>query len=90
MMDQHTLSAVLLGVIILLSGMGLAYTQHTNRQLFIELQRQQAQRDKLEIEWELLRLEQSTLVTDSAVEGVARAKLDMQPPDPNTVLYVTP
>jgi cell division protein FtsL len=81
---------VLLTVAILVSGVGLAYTQHTNRQQFIQLQKLQTERDTLEIEWELLQLEQSTLVTDIAVEERARTRLNMRIPDPGEVLYIAP
>lgn len=89
-MKSRTLLVALLTCVILGSGLGVVYTQHANRQLFIQLQKLQAERDHLEIEWELLRLEQSTLVTDAAVEEVARTRLNMHTPDPSAVLYVTP
>ncbi|MDG4554038.1 MAG: cell division protein FtsL [Candidatus Competibacter sp.] len=79
-----------LAVAILGSGVGVVYTEHANRQLFIELQKLQAERDNLEIEWELLQLEQSTLVTDAVIEQTARTRLNMLIPDPGAVLYITP
>ena len=81
---------VLLAGAVLASGVGVVYTQHANRQLFIEFQKLQAERDQLEIEWELLQLEQSTLVTDIAVEEAARVRLNMRIPDPGEVLYIAP
>jgi cell division protein FtsL len=72
------------------SGVGVIYTQHANRQLFVQLQKLQAERDNLEVEWELLQLEQSTLVTNVAVEETARMRLNMVTPDPGEVLYITP
>ena len=72
------------------SGVGVIYTQHANRQLFIQLQKLQAERDDIEIEWESLQLEQSTLVTDAVVEEMARKRLKMLIPDPGEVLYITP
>ena len=72
------------------SGVGVIYTQHANRQLFIQVQKLQAERDSLDVEWELLQLEQSTLVTDAAVEKVARMRLNMLTPDPGEVLYIPP
>ena len=81
---------IVLTVVVLISGVGLVYTQHTNRQLFIEWQTLQTERDNLEIEWELLQLEQSTLVTEVAVEETARTRLNMHIPAPATVLYITP
>lgn len=89
-MKNQTLLIALLACAVLGSGIGVAYTQHANRQLFIQLQKLQAERDHLEIEWELLRLEQSTLVTDAAVEEVARTRLNMRPPDSSAVLYIAP
>ena len=88
-----TSQILLVGVLasaVLGSGLGVVHIQHTNRQLFIELQKLQKERDHLEIEWELLRLEQSTLVTDAAVENVARTRLNMLIPNPNEVFYITP
>ena len=81
---------VLLAGAVLASGVGVVYTQHTNRQQFIQLQKLQAERDQLEIEWELLQLEQSTLVTDIAVEETARTRLQMRIPGPGEVLYIAP
>ncbi|MFO1370993.1 MAG: cell division protein FtsL [Candidatus Competibacteraceae bacterium] len=89
-MKSQTLLIVLLTVGVLASGVGLVYTQHTNRQRFIQVQKLQAERDSLEVEWEQLQLEQSTLVTDVAVEEVARKRLNMLTPDPGEVMYITP
>ncbi|MDS4032290.1 MAG: cell division protein FtsL [Candidatus Contendobacter sp.] len=79
-----------LTVAVLGSGLGVVYTQHVNRRLFIEWQKLQVERDALEVEWELLRLEQSTLVTDAAVETVARTRLNMLTPNPGAILYIAP
>lgn len=89
MKSQVLLVVALVGA-VLGSGIGVVYTQHINRRLFIEWQKLQAERDNLEVEWELLRLEQSTLVTDAAVEAVARTRLNMLAPDPGAILYIAP
>lgn len=89
MKSQFLLVAVLIAA-VLASGVGVVYTQHVNRRLFVEWRKLQAERDNLEVEWELLRLEQSTLVTDAAVEAVARARLNMLVPDPGAILYIAP
>jgi cell division protein FtsL len=52
-------------------------------------QKLQAERDDLEVEWELLQLEQSTLVTDAAIEDSADA-VEYAHPDPGEVLYIYP
>ena len=89
MKGQVLLVAALTGA-VLASGVGVVYTQHTNRRLFIEWRKLQAERDTLEVEWELLKLEQSTLETDAAVEVVARTRLNMVTPDPGAILYIAP
>ncbi len=89
-MNGQILLVGVLASAVLGSGVGVVHIQHANRQLFIELQRLQKERDRLEIEWELLRLEQSTLITDAAVENVARQRLNMVIPDPSEVFYIAP
>jgi cell division protein FtsL len=89
MNGQFLMVALLTGT-VLGSGVGVVYTRHANRQLFVQLQKLQAERDSLAVEWELLQLEQSTLVTDSAVEETARKRLNMLTPDPSEVLYIKP
>ena len=89
-MKSGILLIVVLAGAVLGSGVGVVYTQHANRQLFIQLQKLQAERDDIEIEWESLQLEQSTLVTDAVVEEMARKRLKMLIPDPGEVLYIAP
>lgn len=89
-MKSQFLLIVLLAGTVLGSGVGVVYTRHANRQFFLQLQKLQAERDNLEVEWELLQLEQSTLVTDAAVEEMARKRLNMSTPDPGDVLYIKP
>ena len=89
-MKGQVLWVAVLIAAVLASGVGVVYTQHVNRRLFVEWRKLQAERDNLEVEWELLRLEQSTLVTDAAVEAVARTRLNMITPDPGAILYIAP
>ena len=89
-MKGQVLWVAVLIAAVLASGVGVVYTQHVNRRLFVEWRKLQAERDALEVEWELLRLEQSTLVTDAAVEAVARTRLNMVTPDPGAILYIAP
>lgn len=89
-MKKEVLLVALLAAAVLASGIGVVYTRHVNRQLFIQLQKLHVERDNLEVERELLQLEQSTLVTDAAVEDTARKRLNMLTPDPSEVFYITP
>lgn len=89
-MKHQTLLIVLLTVLVLGSGIGVVYTQHRNRQLFIQWQKIQADRDQIDSDWELLQLEQSTLVTNIAIQDAARNRLNMHNPDPGAVQYIAP
>ncbi|MFO1430382.1 MAG: cell division protein FtsL [Candidatus Competibacteraceae bacterium] len=75
-------------LLVLCSGTGLVYSEHQSRQLFIELQGLQARRDELNIDWELLKLEESTLNTALMIDQAAHDRLHMLLPDPASVVYV--
>jgi cell division protein FtsL len=87
-MSGYSRFILLLLILVLLSGIGLVYSQHQSRQLFIELQGLQARRDELNIDWELLKLEESTLNTALMVDQTAHDRLHMLLPDPASVVYV--
>jgi cell division protein FtsL len=87
-MSSYSQIILLLLILVLLSGTGLVYSQHQSRQLFIELQGMQARRDELNIDWELLKLEESTLNTALMVDQAAHDRLHMLLPDPAGVFYV--
>ncbi|HAO34159.1 MAG TPA: cell division protein FtsL [Candidatus Competibacter sp.] len=89
-MKAQLLTVLVLAGAVLASGVGVVYTRHVNRQFFIQLQKLQAERDTLDVEWESLQLEQSTLVMDAAVEEKARQRLNMMIPDPADVFYIKP
>lgn len=80
----------LIFVMVLTSAVAVVYTKHLTRRLFIELQDLQARRDELEIEWGRLQLEQSALTTHSRLERLARERLNMQLPAPETTVVVQP
>lgn len=89
MNKSNVIAAVLLVVAILGSGLGLVYTKHVSRELFIEWQSLRVQEQELDIEWEMLQLEQSTLAAEVVVDHAARVRLGMEVPDPGAVVYVT-
>ena len=74
----------------LASAAGAVYCTHRQRERFVELERLNAQRDNLEIEWGQLQLEQSAWSTHAFVESVARAKLHMSNPPPQDIRLVSP
>ncbi|TLY63849.1 MAG: cell division protein FtsL [Gammaproteobacteria bacterium] len=79
MMDRKMLAIAvpLLWVAALGSAAGAIYCKHRAREMFVELERLNARRDNLEIEWGQLQLEQSAWSTHAFVERVASTKLHM-------------
>ena len=72
------------------SAAGAIYAKHKSRELFVELERLNRQRDNLEIEWGQLQLEQSAWSQHAFVENVANAKLKMSMPKPVEIEIVSP
>jgi cell division protein FtsL len=72
------------------SAAGAIYCKHRARQMFVELEKLNARRDNLEIEWGQLQLEQSSWSTQAFVERVATTKLHMAMPPPKEIEIVAP
>ena len=70
-----TLLAILIGCAV-----SLVTSRHQSRQLFVELEREQARGRAFEVEYGQLQLEQSTWSMPARVEKVAREQLRMVPP----------
>ena len=79
-----------LWVAVLGSSLAVVYGKHQARTRFIELQRLTGERDKLDIEWGQLQLEQSTWGTHGRVERVARDDLRMLIPRATDLRIVQP
>jgi cell division protein FtsL len=81
---------VLAAVVFCLFGtaVGVVWTKHQARSLFIQLQALRSERDALDIEWGQLKLEQSTWATHGRVEQTARIDLRMVIPRPDEVRLV--
>lgn len=72
------------------SALGVVWSIHETRTLFIELQALHAERDRLDIEWSQLKIEQSAWATHGRVEQTARSGLKMVIPTPEEVQLVQP
>jgi cell division protein FtsL len=90
MLSRDLMGIGVLLVAVLSSALGVVYSTHQSRKLFIELQAVQAQRDKLDMEWGRLQLEQSTWSTHGRIEKIAHERLDMQLPEPDSAVIVWP
>lgn len=72
------------------SALGVVWSIHETRSLFIELQALNAERDRLDIEWSQLKIEQSAWATHGRVEQTARSGLKMVIPTAQEVQLVQP
>jgi cell division protein FtsL len=72
------------------SAVAAVDARHQARQLFIELQGLNRDRDELNIEWRQLQIERSTWAAHARVEQLARDKLAMGVPAPQDIEIVKP
>lgn len=75
---------------LLAAAIAVVWSKHEARSLFIELQGLHAERDRLDIEWGQLKLEQSAFAMHGRVEQTARVNLQMVVPRPDEVRIVKP
>ncbi len=78
-----------LAAAVLISAVWVVKTKHQSRQLFVELEALTRERDRLQVDWGRLQLEESTWGTHSRVETLARTRLSLYQPSPQQVLVVT-
>ncbi len=86
-----------LGVLILLlllaavltTAIGVVWTRHESRVLFVSLTGLQDQRDNLNIEYGRLELEQATYAEPRRIDDEARQQLGMLDPRPQDIRLLT-
>lgn len=84
-------SRLFLGMLVLAvmaSAIGCIYAKHESRKLFTQLQTLNAERDRLEVDWGRLQIEQSTWSTHARVEQLAREQMNMQTPSLGQVYLI--
>ena len=81
------LLTLVFGLVCVISALALVYTKHEARRLFVELETLTTERDRLNIEWGQLQIEQSTWATHARIERVALEELALERPKP-TDIYV--
>ena len=89
-MKPNMTGTLMLLLAVITSSFGVVYAKHQNRELFIELQSLENEKDGMETEWGQLQLEQSTLATHGQIEQAARTRLDMLTPDAKDMVIVRP
>jgi cell division protein FtsL len=83
-------AVVALWIAVLASAAGVVYVKHEARTLFVELEKLSSERDRLNIEWGRLQLEQSAWSAHGFVEQVANRQLKMTLPSATEVKIVQP
>ena len=71
-----------------LSAMALVYTRHESRKLFVQLESLTSERDRLNIEWGQLQIEQSTWATHARIEQVAVDDLSLVRPESSEIYVI--
>lgn len=74
--------------LVLLTALGVVWTRHESRVLFVQLTSLQNQRDDLNVEYGRLELEQATWAEPRRIDEEARAKLGMVAPAPADIQLV--
>jgi len=77
-----------LAIAVLISALASVYAKHQSRKLFVEMQTLVVERDRLEMDWGRLQIEQSTQANHARVENIARERLSMRTPTPDDVKLV--
>lgn len=87
---RQLLLGAALAAVAVASALGVVDARHDARQLFIELQDLNRDRDELNIEWRQLQIERSTWAAHARVEQLARDELSMSVPSPADIEIVKP
>ena len=84
----HFSLCVPLAAAVVISAVWVIKTKHQARQLFVELESLNRERDRLQVDWGRWQLEESALGNHSLVELLARERLLMARPEPEQVIVV--
>lgn len=79
------IAVLLLLTAVLASAIGVVWTRHESRVLFVNLTALQNQRDALNIEYGKLELEQATYAEPRRIDDQARQNLGMIDPRPQDI-----
>ena len=76
-------------LLVVMSSIAGVYAKHESRKSFTELQVLISERDRLEVEWGKLQIEQSTWSTYARVEQLARKQMNMHIPEPGQTMLLS-
>ena len=79
---------VLLLAIVVICALSVVTSRHKARKLYVSLQQEKDNAQKIEVEWGQLQLEQSTLAKLARIEKIATQRLQMQLPQKEQIRYI--
>lgn len=79
---------ILMALLVILNATVVVYTSHASRKLTSEWDQLLQQRDRLDIEWRNLLLEEQAQTEHSRIIRIATKELDMKRPLPNEEVVV--
>lgn len=79
-MNMRLVAAWFFAVVAFLTALAVVVSKHESRKHFVELQTLERERDRLNVEWNQLQLEEGAWSTQARIETVARRQLDMHVP----------
>ena len=79
---------IVLGVLVVISALGVVGASHETRSMYSELQALYKEQDDLESEYGKLLLEQSAWSNNTRVDEIARNELNMVPPEVSKIIVV--
>lgn len=79
-----------LGLLVIGSALLVIRVKHDNRSLTGEVERQRVERDRLQMEWSQLQLEEAALSDHARIERLARDNLGMSEPRDYVIVNQTP
>ena len=70
------------------TGVLVIQAEHQARQLFVELEALNRERDRLQADWGRLQLEESTWATQGLIEAIARERLSLRQVEADEIILV--
>ena len=87
-MDRQILLVITLALAVLISAIAVIEAKHESRKRFVALQALETERDRMNVEWGQLQLEQGTWATHSRIESIAYKQLHMVIPEMGSIVII--
>ena len=87
---RRYLGTLIVTLVLVATALGVIWSRHQTRKVFVELQALEYQRDESNVEWGRLQLEQATWAEAGRVEQLARGELGLVAKDPGQIMVIVP